>query len=202
MSGRLRKADWEVRAVPLSVARAIVEREHYSKGASNTATYLHGLFPKGALFDEQCVGVAWWIPPTRAAALATYPANCNGVLALSRMAINSEVPNNACSFLLSRSARLVDRNRWPCLVTYADEWRGHTGAIYRAVGWEYCGKTKPERTYVLGGRMIARKAGPKTRTHSEMLAIGAEMVGAFAKHKFRHIAANDNNTAASQEAAA
>lgn len=202
MSERLRKADWEVRSVSLSIARVIVEREHYSKGASNTATYLHGLFPKGAFFENECVGVAWWIPPTRTAALATYPANCNGVLALSRMAINPDVPANACSFLLARSSRLINRERWPCLVTYADEWRGHTGAIYKAVGWEYCGKTKPERTYVLNGRMVARKAGPKTRTHGEMLAEGAEMVGAFAKHKFRHILAANDNVPAEQRRAA
>ena len=70
------------------------------------------------------------------------------------------------------------------MVTYADEWRGHTGAIYRADNWSYAGRTKPERTYVLDGRMIARKAGPKTRTHAEMLALGAKLVGSFAKHKY------------------
>ena len=64
------------------------------------------------------------------------------------------------------------------------DWRGHTGAIYKADNWTYCGKTKAERTYCVGGRMTARKAGGKTRTHAEMLALGAELVGTFAKHKF------------------
>ena len=41
--------------------------------------------------------------------------------------------------------------------------------------------------YTLNGRMIARKAGPKTRTHAEMLALGAVCEGAFPKHKFRHV---------------
>ena len=70
------------------------------------------------------------------------------------------------------------------LVTYADEWRGHSGAVCRADNWQYQGRTKPERTYQINGRMTARKAGRVTRTHAEMLALGAEMVGAFAKHKF------------------
>lgn len=82
---------------------------------------------------------------------------------------------------------LIDRLRWPCLVTYADEWQGHTGTIYRATNWQYVGLTKPEATFVHNGRMVARKAGPKTRTRSEMEAMGAEMVGRFAKHKFVHI---------------
>jgi hypothetical protein len=73
------------------------------------------------------------------------------------------------------------------LVTYADEWRGHTGAIYRADNWTYCGKTAAESVWTLDGRMVARKAGPKTRTTAEMEAMGARLEGRFPKHKFVHI---------------
>lgn len=180
----LRKKDWEVRPVSLDVARPLVERYHYAAGAANTATYLHGLFPKGAFWESECVGIAWWIPPTKSAALATFPANWQGVLCLSRLAIKPEIPTNACTFLIARSRKMIDRNVWPCLVTYADEWRGHKGAVYRADNWRYVGKTKPERVYQINGKMTARKAGPKTRTHAEMLALGATCVGSFAKHKF------------------
>ncbi len=184
---RLRKQDWEVRDVDIRTARGLVEGLHYARGASNTATYLHGLFRKDAFFLGECKGVAWWIPPTRSAAEATFPPNWEGVLALSRMVIDPSVPANACTFLLARSMRLIERKRWPCLVTYADEWRGHAGTIYKAANWTYMGKTKPERTYVIEGRMTARKAGGKTRRHAEMLALGAQCVGSFAKHKFIHI---------------
>jgi hypothetical protein len=95
---------------------------------------------------------------------------------------------NGASYLLGRSVRLMRQSgSWDCLVTYADEWQGHDGTMYRAAGWEYVGLTKPERVYVKDGRMIARKAGPKTRTHAEMVALGAECVGAFGKHKFRKL---------------
>ncbi len=181
---RLKASDFEVRTVALTVATEIVRRFHYAGGAANTATYLHGLFRKGEIFDGQCLGVAWWIPPTKSAALATYPKNWQGVIALSRLAIDPSVPPNGCSFLIGRSRRLIDRERWPCLVTYADEWGGHEGGIYRATNWTYAGKTKPERTYTIDGRMTARKAGPKTRTHAQMLELGAICVGSFAKHKF------------------
>lgn len=184
---RLSKSDWEVRSVDIGVAERLVTAIHYAKGASNTATYLHGLFPKGAFFNEECMGVAWWIPPTKSAALATYPANWEGVLCLSRLAIDPRVPRNGCSFLVSRSRRLIDRERWPCLLTYADTWRGHEGHIYLADNWTRVGLTKPERTYVREGRMLARKAGGRTRTHAEMLALGAQCVGSFAKHKFVRI---------------
>ncbi|MEJ8308571.1 hypothetical protein WKI41_05915 [Agrobacterium larrymoorei] len=184
-SDRLRKQDWEVRSVSLDVARNLVELFHYSQGASNTATYLHGLFRKGEIFDNACFGIVWWIPPTKTAAQATFSENWEGVLSLSRMVIVPEAPKNACSFLIARSLKLIDRLRWPCLVTYADGWQGHTGSVYRASGWEHVGETKPERVYVTSyGRMVARKAGPKTRTHAEMLAAGFRCLGSFPKQKF------------------
>lgn len=124
---RLKKSDWTVRDVEIDVARRMVEKYHYAAGASNTATYLHGLFREGEIFEEQCCGVAWWLPPTRAAAEATYPERWQGVLCLSRLVIMPEVPKNACTFLLARSRALIDSDVWPCLVTYADDWRGHTG---------------------------------------------------------------------------
>ena len=188
-SSRLRCADWTVRTVELATARRLVEEHHYARGGSNTATFRHGLFPVTAMFEEECVGVAWWIPPTKSAALATYPQNWQGVLSLSRLVVAPGVPKNACTFMLSRSMKLIDRKRWPCLVTYADEWQGHTGGIYRAANWTAAGTTKPEATFQLNGVMIARKAGPKTRTRAEMEALGAVMIGRFAKAKFVHVVA-------------
>lgn len=185
---RLKKEEWVVRTVELSTARRLVEAHHYSRGASNTATYRHGLFHVNATEERDCLGVAWWIPPTKSAALATYPDNWQGVLALSRLAIAPDVPRNACSFLIARSMRLIDRNRWPCFVSYADQWQKHTGAIYKAANWTEVGTTTPEPTYQLNGRMVARKAGPRTRTRKEMEEMGAVMIGRFAKTKFIHIA--------------
>lgn len=129
--GRLIRGEWEVRPVSLPVARRLVRDHHYAKQASNTATYLHGLFRKDALWEDDCRGVAWWIPPTKSAALATDVLNWQGVLSLSRLVIVPGVPKNACTFLLAGSMRAIDRERWPCLVTYADQRMGHTGTIYR-----------------------------------------------------------------------
>jgi hypothetical protein len=187
-SALFRRADWWVRSISLETAQESVTRLHYAKGGSNTATYRFGLFRRGEeLMDAWCLGVAWFIPPTKSAALATFPENWQGVLTLSRFVIEPAVPKNAASFLLAKATKMIDRETWPCLVTYADEWQGHTGTIYRAAGWEYVGMTQPEATFVRAGRMVARKAGPKTRTHAEMQAMGAEMVGKFAKHKFVNI---------------
>lgn len=184
---RLIKSEWEVRLVDLSIAQLLVTEYHYAGGGSNTATYCHGLFQKGEFWEYNCKGIAWWIPPTKSAALATYPEDWQGVLSLTRLVILPDVPKNSASFLLSQSTKMIDRKRWPCLVTYADVWQNHTGLIYRASNWEYKGLTEPEAVFTLNGRMVARKAGPKTRTRAEMLALGAVCEGRFPKHKFIHV---------------
>lgn len=181
------KKEWMVKDVSIATGRRLIEKLHYSKGASNTRTYLHGLFLRGFEDEDDCLGVCWWIPPTKSAAIATYPKDWKGVLSLSRMAVEVGVPKNACSFMLSKSSSLIDRARWPALVTYADEWRNHTGSVYLSTNWVYVGKTKPEKTYTLNGRMTSRKRGPKTMTHAQMMEMGCELVGSFPKRKFVNI---------------
>jgi hypothetical protein len=182
----LRRAEWTVRPVGDAVAERLVIDYHYSAGASKTSTEIHGLLPAGAFFDQDAVGAALWMPPTRAVAASLCPENPNGVLALSRLVCAPSAPGNAASFLMARSMRLLDRIRWPVLVTYADAWRGHTGAIYLATGWRDDGLTKPKPVYQKDGRMVSVKAGPNTRTHAQMLEMGAELVGRFSKRRFVH----------------
>ena len=180
-STHLVAAEWFVDSVPLDVCLNFVSAYHYSGGGSNTATFRHGLYRQnGSIW-----GIAWWMPPTKSAALATYP-EWQSVLSLHRLAIHPAVPTNGASFLIGRSIRLIRRDkRWKCLVTYADEGQGHTGAIYRATNWDYIGTTTAEAQWAdTNGRHISRKAGPKTRTKADMEALGFTMIGRNRKHKF------------------
>jgi hypothetical protein len=177
----LRASDWLVRALDPMIGRALIARYHYAGGTSNTATACHGLVHR----ETQAVkSVAWWIPPTRTAAAACWE-DPEAVLSLSRLVILPDVPTNAASFLLMRSARTLNA-RWRCLVTWADSERGHDGGIYRAAGWEYLGLSTPTDVWVdADGRRVARKAGPTTRTRDEMRGLGHVFLGYFAKHRFR-----------------
>lgn len=182
MDARLRKEDWRVTPVTLARARALVEEHHYARGASKTAVAVDGVY---AVDTDLLCGVSWWLPPTRVAAAAAY-ADPSAVVGLSRLVLVPGMPKNAATFLLMRSLRRLEP-RWECCLTYADTWQGYTGHIYLAAGWEYLGLTKPKRVYVRGGRMVSCKLGPRTKTHLEMLALGAEMVGSFSKHRFRYV---------------
>lgn len=185
----LNKSEWEVRPIALTVAYELVHAYHYARSGSNTAVYLHGLFRRDDWLN--CQGVAWWIPPTKSAAKATWSGDWTKVLSLSRLVVAPEVPTNGASFLIGESLRLIRADgEWECLVTYADVWRGHTGAIYRATNWEYLWLTAKEPTFTSAdGRLVARKAGGHTRTRAEMNALGHREIGKFAKHKFRMVLA-------------
>lgn len=182
MTGHLDRGLYEVRTAPLSVVQELVRQHHYARGGSNTATFRHALFERGS---DIALGAAWWIPPTKAAALSV-DEEWQRVINLTRFVIVPGMPTNAASFLLGASIRMIQADgRFRTLLTYADEGQGHTGAIYRATNWDYLGIRPGEPVYLDGeGRQVARKAGGKTRTNQQMLDLGYVNTGRTRKHKF------------------
>lgn len=178
----IRAKNYYVAPAPLKEAQAMVREHHYSKGGSNTAVYVHGLYEKAT---DQLLGVAWWLPPTRVACESVNKSEWKRVLSLTRLVCLPDAPKNAASFLMGRSIELIRKDgRFVSLVTYADEGQNHTGAIYRATNWSYEGKTGPYPQWRgADGRQVACKA-TKNRTKSEMMALGHVRVGSFFKHKF------------------
>lgn len=126
------------------------------------------------------------LPPTRVAAESVNKDQWKQVLSLTRMVILPEIPKNACSFLLSKSVKLIKKdNRFVSLVTYADESQEHIGTIYKASNWEYVGKTGPYPRWIDPdtGKQVAVKA-TKSRTVKEMKALGYVKQGSYHKHKY------------------
>jgi hypothetical protein len=181
----LRRADWRVDYITHPEAVEFIELQHYAGGAPNTSTYRHALF---AADDWLTVhGVALWLPPTRTAAESVSSDDPGGVLSLSRLVVAPGVPTNGASFLLARSMRLIDRARWPTLLTYADTRQGHTGAIYRATNWTYVGCVKGADSWVdSNGVQRGRKRAGRNLSFAEMTALGYERLPAAPKHKFVH----------------
>ncbi len=83
--------------------------------------------------------------------------------------------------------RLIDRDRWPVLLTYADTALGHTGAIYRATNWTCDGEVSAGDTWTdVEGRQAGRKRGPRSLTVAEMVEAGYTRRSAAPKIRFRH----------------
>jgi len=172
---------YSVWPVPHKTAKQFIENHHYTKSASITSVYSHGLFLEGSM-----CGALLWMPPTKIAAQSVSRENWKRVLTLSRLAISPDAPRNAASFALSRSRKLIKfAGVWKHLVTYADTWQGHTGAIYAADNWTYVGKTKPSSVWTdIDGKVRGRKRGPKNLSVTEMKDMGMICVGSFCKHKY------------------
>lgn len=172
-----------VRPVSHRVGRAFITEHHYAKGASNTSVFSHGLY-----LGDELVGVALWLPPTRAAAQSVAndtPEAWRGVLGLHRLALHPSVPKNGASYLIGRSIRLIRQDRrWTHLLTYADTAQGHTGVIYRATNWTYVGPTAPSRRWASPDGRQASGKSTKNRTKVEMLALGYQQLPPSVKHKF------------------
>ncbi len=137
-----RRADYTLVDVDLDLALWFFQRHHYSKGCAKQGAAVHGLVRRGVI-----VAVAFWMPPTKPAAVyverrfcVDSRANANAVLALSRLAVVPDEPQNVASMLIGRSIRALPE-RWKWLLTYADESQGHTGTIYKATGWFEDGHT-------------------------------------------------------------
>lgn len=185
----LRASEHLVRVVSLGTCQEMVSLYHRQGGGSNTATFRHGLFHRDrAVFDADCLGIAWWLPPTRRCAEASYNGDWRRVLSLSRLVCVPGAPRNAASFLLGRSIALIrESGNWDCLVTFSAVRLGLDGAIYRATNWECMGSTRPEPVWVDDdGQEVARKA-TRTRRASEMKALGYHIIGRYPKIKYRMI---------------
>ncbi len=76
--------------------------------------------------------------------------------------------------------------RWEMLVTYADTAKNHNGGLYRASNWNYHGMTAKNPIFWdnVNNRMVSRKCGPNTYSKKQMIAMGYEHKGNYAKHKF------------------
>jgi hypothetical protein len=182
--GNLRRSDWLVGAITQADAREAVERWHYAQGCPNTSVYRHALYMVGE--EDKVYGVAMWLPPTPTAARSV-GGTPRTVLSLTRLVIAPGVPTNGASFLLGRSMKLIDRELYPILLTYADTGHGHTGAIYKATNWECLGEVPAGDTWINeAGEQRGRKRGGKNLSALEMQELGFVRRPAMPKIKYVH----------------
>ncbi len=54
---------------------------------------------------------------------------------------------------------MIDRTRWPVLVTYSDESVGHTGHVYKCSGWQKTKRSRAKTVTVDGCRVSTYNRG-------------------------------------------
>lgn len=124
----------DLREVTLKDVRDLFVEHHGYKSAGTVQVYAFAVFE-----GDKIVAAYVWQPPPPGAARAVCPEAPHGVLALSRMVAlpKGERELRHVSKPLRKQMRsLIDRTRWPVLLTYSDEGLGHTGHVYLCSGWE------------------------------------------------------------------
>lgn len=149
---------YDLRPCTIAEVDALCERYHAYKGAGKAVTYAFGVYEEGRL-----VAAYAWQPPPPGAARSVCPACPEGVLSLSRMvAVPREERRlrHISKPLRRQMLRLIDRTRWPVLVTFSDEGCGHTGHTYKCSGWQPTRKSRrPVYEDAQGKRCSTYRAG-------------------------------------------
>jgi hypothetical protein len=125
---------FDLRPCPLSVVEALVRLYHGYGSMGASATYAWAVYE-----NEKPVAAFSWQPPPPGAAKSVCPEAPSGVLALSRMVAVPKTDRRLKHIskpLMQQMKTLIDRGRWPVLVTYSDEGQGHNGYVYQCSGWE------------------------------------------------------------------
>ena len=184
---KLIKNQWEARPLNTKgrdkiITRDFVEKHHYHNGMGNVCTNIFGLYYKG---DPNTLhGVSVWNVPAYGAARSV-STNPHEVLSLTRFCLVDDRPENAGSFLISKSIKGLAK-KYSMLLTYADEEQNHDGGLYRASNWNYDGLTGKNPSYEdpVTGRGVSRKSGKNNYSKQDMLNMGYIFKGRFAKHRF------------------
>ena len=135
---------------------------HGYKSVPGTATYCFAAYSGGT------VVAAWlWQPPPHGAAKKVCPEAPQGVLALSRMVavprdLRPDLPHLSVPLRYIMD-HLIDRGRWPVLVTYSDQGQGHTGTVYKKARWKKSEKNR---------RAFATTDGSTTGARVSLLSCG------------------------------
>lgn len=96
------------------------------------------------LYDDVglCAVVTFGVPPSRHLQMSACPSDPSKVLELNRLWIDDRMPRNTAS----RFVRMCMKHMPPrVIVSYADPVAGHSGTVYRAMGFKYAGMTDADR---------------------------------------------------------
>jgi hypothetical protein len=141
--------------------RELVEQHHGYGSMGNTATYVFVVKEGGRV-----VAAYSWQPPPVGAAKSVCPEAPSAVLALSRMVAVPKAERHlkhVSKPLRVQMKRLIDRGRWPVLVTFSDEGQGHNGYVYQCSGWTPTLRARRETFTDASGARVSPYANGKMR---------------------------------------
>lgn len=175
-----------VQPVPFSVARRLLEREHYLHSFPGGTKLAFGAFLGTRLLGALTLGAG----PAQAYALVegATPDDC---LTLSRLWLSDELPRNSESRFIGVVLRCLRKHtNLKFLVSYADPAQGHMGTIYQATGWVYTGLSQATPLYDIGdgkqyhSRSLSHAFGSHGIAHFQKHGVQVKLLPQQAKHRY------------------
>ena len=169
---------FEIRSITRTEALPLFQRYHGYKSMGGVCTYLFGVLERGSV-----VAAFAWQPPAAGCARSVLPDASYGVLCLSRMvAVPKEERNlrHLSKPLRFQMRNLIDRGRWPALVTFSDEGLGHTGHVYKCSGWKKTSRKKRSQFMDKEGRRTAPYSDGKKV--EGLIKVGVAYIQRWEKH--------------------
>jgi len=151
----VRVKNFKVEEILLNRIRQFVENWHYSKNVNGLRiSYCFGLF-----YQRELIGAAIYGCLGMANTWKAYGENERDVLELKRLCCIDKTPKNTESYFIARTIKWIKQNtEVKTIISYADEFYGHQGIIYKASNFEYLGTTSPGRVIHYDGKIFHDKA--------------------------------------------
>lgn len=139
--------DYKVERLDCETAKKYIIKNHYAHGCHNAPSPCYGLFDKDYL-----VGVLMFATPCSENVRASVfgPEYKAWVIELHRLHILDGTPKNTESWFISRCLKKLkkDNPKIKAVISFADSTQGHTGIIYKATHFYFCGMTGRTTFYV------------------------------------------------------
>lgn len=130
----------EVKVISASLAREVVEREHYLR-RKPTVSFSFGLYDELNLLMGVCT---YGNPAGGTVRKSASPLHHEAVVELNRLWVHDSMPRNTESWFVAQTLKALPPR---IVVSYADTGYGHMGYIYRALNFYYAGWTDMDRDF-------------------------------------------------------
>lgn len=137
--------DYSVRQIKRGECEEYILQIHYARRWPSIS-YAYGLFESDALVGVVSYGTPPSAPLKRGLAGDDHKGE---VLELNRLCLRHNKKNEA-SLLVGRSLKLLPRNK--IIVSFADTSQGHSGYVYQATNFIYCGLSAKRTDWKVKGK--------------------------------------------------
>ena len=138
---------YHVKRISRSECEYLILNVHYARRWPSIS-YAFGLFDNSS---GELVGICTYGTPPSSPLRAGIAGEeyKNHVLELNRLCLSHNLKNQA-SYLVSRSLKLIPRNS--IIISFADISKGHSGTVYQAANFLYCGLSAKRTDWAVKGK--------------------------------------------------